>query len=229
MGWQKWLISEMERSLGVSGLNNDLLLFNSSFLDELLDSEKLHKLLHEKLAKEHRPSLPKFSLVMASITAKNILKLRALQPGFYPRLDTVRKVRRQLVRDFLAEWAEGAYEMAPYYTRQSVEEEMASRAAAQAAGDEAEAVASAAARAAAAIEVEAAAAADVVLPPAQQQRLDDPGGKCYVCCLTYTTTTLTTTTLCLYQRWRKSTPTWRKSAGMMMQTIRTLSRATASC
>ena len=170
VGWQSWLISEMVRSLGVSGLSGDLKIFNGTFLDELLDDPKLNAMLKAKLAKQHRPSLSTFSLVMSGLTAKNVDKLRKLQPGFYPASSRARASRRAMLKEFLGTWVEGAVEMAPYETRNTFEEEVTRRDADVAAAREAEEVLDAEVAELAREHVEADAAAEAVATEKRQRR-----------------------------------------------------------
>ena len=171
--WQAWLIEEMERSLGVRGLSVDLHLFNGKLSDELLANPKLHKIFKKKLDAEHRPALATFSLVMSGLNAKNVSKLRKLQPGFFPSLDRARRSRRELLRNFTSVWAEGAQTMTDYVTTRTVDEEREELANLNDAADAAAAAMEQEVMEEAAAIAAADAAADVVASPSKRQRTAD--------------------------------------------------------
>jgi hypothetical protein len=123
--FQKWLVNEMERALGVSGLAEDLRIFDREWIEELLANEKLHGIIRRILNKEHRPSRLAFALRTSNIAQKDLNKLRPLNPGFFPGPNQLRKERKSHLAKFQLEWCPGGQDVVQMTTELSPEEEVA--------------------------------------------------------------------------------------------------------
>ena len=122
-GFQRWVISEMERSLGVSGLPSHLHLFDKEWFTELLANEKLFDLLRRRIEGNTRPTRLAFAIQTADIAQRDINKLRALKPGFFPGTNQLLKARTEHLQKFCEEYCPGGRAVRSLHTELSEEAE----------------------------------------------------------------------------------------------------------
>ena len=128
-GVHTWLLSEMERSLGVSGLATQMQqrIFDKGWITRLLDNPKLFEVIRRHIDAKARPTRLAFAIQTAGIAQRDINKLRSLKPGFFPGMNQLRRQRKEHLDTFFAEYCPGGRKLLSLNTDLTEEDEEAER------------------------------------------------------------------------------------------------------